>query len=153
MDQLKGVWHLTDRTCDIIEVAVDTLGFTFQRIPVHRSLGFLCSCLLQLVIASGLLVAGVQLLSTTTDILNGVALACIMEIDELTYHVLVPAKVRTMITMMNPLKTVWTMNVPVRPLVLSVPLIVILVTSTLISTNHARHVEEAATALCAELQL
>ena len=74
-------------------------------------------------IASGLVVAGVQLLSTTTDIvellLNGVAIAYIMDIDELTYHVLVPAKVRTMITTMNPLKTKWTMNVPVRSLVLS----------------------------------
>ena len=47
-------------------------------------------------------------------LLNGVALAYIMDIDELTYQVLAPTKVTTLIRRMQPLRVDWPMALPVR---------------------------------------
>uniref|UniRef100_A0A7S1AD67 H(+)-exporting diphosphatase n=1 Tax=Noctiluca scintillans TaxID=2966 RepID=A0A7S1AD67_NOCSC len=109
---------------------------------------------MQLLVAGTLLVAGLQWLGSTTDIvellLNGVALAYIMEIDELTYNVLVPTKVATLIRRMEPMDVNWPMELPLRSLLMTVPLTI---TLTIFMVNvlqpHAQAVSEVQQALCA----
>jgi len=89
LDHLKALQYLVYKDCLIMEIAVVTRGFTFERIPSHRFAFFVVMCSVQLLIACTLLIAGDIWLASTTDIvellLNGIALAYIMEIDELTY--------------------------------------------------------------------
>ena len=93
-DQAKAAWHLADPQCTIMAIAVVDTGFVLEALPFRRFVFFALMCCVQLVIACALLVAGLRWLGSTTDIvevlLNGVALAYIMDIDELAYHVLVP---------------------------------------------------------------
>jgi len=56
--------------------------------------------------------------------LNGVALAYIMDIDELTYDVLVPPKMSILIRLLGPVKVKFPLDVPVRSIFLGIPLIV-----------------------------
>lgn len=131
VDQVKAVWHITSRESDIMEIAVVDTGFTLERIPLLRCLFFIFLSTVQLLIACTLLVAGLQWLGTTTDIvellLNGVALAYIMDIDELTYKVLVPTKLDTLIRRLEPISVGWSLKVPARSVVLSMPLFFIIV--------------------------
>lgn len=154
LDQVKAVLHLTSPAHAGMDIAVMETGFAIERIPVHRCTFFVLTCAMQLLVAGTLLVAGLQWLGSTTDIvellLNGVALAYIMEIDELTYHVLVPTKVATLIRRMEPMDVNWPMELPLRSLLMTVPLTI---TLTIFMVNvlqpHAQAVSEVQQALCA----
>uniref|UniRef100_A0A7S1AT40 Uncharacterized protein n=1 Tax=Noctiluca scintillans TaxID=2966 RepID=A0A7S1AT40_NOCSC len=126
LDQVRGVWYLTRRNCPMMEIEADLTGFHIQQIPIHRSAWFYLTCSVQVVIASVLLISGLVWLTSTTDmvevLLNGIALAYIMELDELTYQVLVPTKISSLIRLMEPFQTKWPRLVPVRSLVLLLPL-------------------------------
>merc|ERR1712136_574448 len=136
MDQLRAVWKLANSECAIMEITVTDAGFMLQRLPVLRYVLFLLMCCVQVVIAGALLLAGLQWLASTTDIvellLNGVALAYIMEIGELTYQVLAPTKVTTLIRRMQPLRVDWPMALPVRSMLLVVPLMIIMALVTFV---------------------
>jgi len=131
VDQVKAVLPLSDRKCEVMEVIVEETGFTLERIPVARCCFFLLMCFLQVVVAGTLLVAGVSWLGKTTELvevlLNGIALAYIMDIDELTYHVLAPPKLCIIMRLLEPLKVTWPLDIPVRTTSLSVPLMVTMV--------------------------
>ena len=118
LDQMKATWHLCSSQCTIMEIAVVPGGFALERIPIARHIFFVLMGCIQLLIAVGLLIAGLRWLGSTNDIvellLNGVALSYIMEIDELTYSVLVPTKVATLIQRLQPISVGWSMRLPVR---------------------------------------
>ena len=131
VDKVKAVLPLSDRKCGVMEIIVDETGFTLERIPVARCCFFIIMCSVQLVVAVTLLVAGVSWLGKTTELvevlLNGIALAYIIDIDELSYCVLAPPKLRIIMRLLAPLKVNWPLNIPVRTASLSVPLVVTMV--------------------------
>jgi len=153
LDQTKATWHLSSSHCTIMEIAVVQGGFALERIPIARHIFFVLMCSIQLLIAVCLLIAGLQWLGSTNDIvellLNGVALSYIMEIDELTYSVLVPTKVATLIQRLQPISVGWSMRLPVRTMLLAVPLMIMMafVVFTLL-IPHLGSVLAAQDALC-----
>uniref|UniRef100_A0A7S1FFH3 Uncharacterized protein n=1 Tax=Noctiluca scintillans TaxID=2966 RepID=A0A7S1FFH3_NOCSC len=78
-----------------------------------------------------LLGAGIEWLVSTTEIvellLNGVALAYIMELDELFYNVFMPRKLSTLMSLLEPFPANWPLGVPVRSLVLGCAAVVVTV--------------------------
>ena len=153
LDQLKALRYLVHKNCEIMDIAVVTQGFTLERIPSHRFAFFVVMCSVQLLIALMLLVAGDIWLASTTDIvellLNGVALAYIMDIDELTYRVLVPTKLDTLIRRVSPNSVDWSVSLPTRSVLLSIPLCVInCVVYTQLVLPHANAVVDVQKALC-----
>jgi len=153
LDQMKATWHLCSSQCTIMEIAVVPGGFALERIPIARHIFFVLMGCIQLLIAVGLLIAGLRWLGSTNDIvellLNGVALSYIMEIDELTYSVLVPTKVATLIQRLQPISVGWSMRLPVRTMLLAVPLMIMMafVVFTLL-IPHLGSVLAAQDALC-----
>ena len=131
VDQVKAVLPLSDRKCGLMEIIVDETGFTLERIPVARCCFFIMMCSVQVVVAVTLLVAGVSWLGKTTELvevlLNGIALAYIMDLDGLTYYVLAPPKLRIIMRLLDPIKVNWPLNIPVRTASLSIPLVVTMV--------------------------
>ena len=131
VEKVKAVLPLSDRKCRVMEIIVDETGFTLERIPVARCCFFIIMCSIQVMVAVTLLVAGVSWLGKTTELvellLNGIALAYITDIDELTYHVLAPPKLRIIMRLLDPLKINWPLNFSVRTASLSVPLVVTMV--------------------------
>lgn len=125
VDELLSVWHITWKTCEIMEMTMSQNNFTLEKIPRHRSLWFAVAGVLQISIAVALLVSGLNWLSLTNDIvelmLNGVALAYIMEMDELLFRVLAPTKLKTIFRKTEPLFGKWSMAWPVRSLFLTIP--------------------------------
>jgi len=82
-------------------------------------------------------------------LLNGIALAHIMQIDELTYRVLVPTKLDTLIKRLNPNAVDWSMSLPKRSVLLSIPLCVInVIVYTQLVLPHANSVVTVERALC-----
>lgn len=153
LDQVKALWYLADRDCKIMEISVVDKGFLLERLPTHRFGFYVVMCSIELLIACTLLVAGIVWLGSTTDIveliLNGAALAYIMDIDELIYHVLVPTKLSALIRLMRPLAVNWSMAVPARSLLLSIPFVVIVaVGHSIIIRPHLEGVLVVQQALC-----
>lgn len=81
--------------------------FHIERLDRRRFYGAMFCGVLQIFIASALLVAGSLWLVYTRDMsdlmLNAVALSYIMELDEMLYSVLVPRKVKVLVDLMEPL--------------------------------------------------
>jgi len=153
LDQVKALRYLVRKDCKIMEIGVAEHGFTLEKIPLHRFGFFLWMCSVQFFIALMLLIAGDIWLASTTDIvellLNGIALAYIMEIDELTYRVLVPTKLDTLIKRLSPNAVDWSMSLPTRSMILSIPLCVInVVVYSQLVLPHANAVVSVEEALC-----
>jgi len=127
MDKVLSIFHLTDFRSDVMELqvfqTVRSSGFKILTIPLHRAAWFLFICISEGVIGVLLLMAGIQWLVSTTEIvellLNSVALAYIMDLDELIYAVFIPVKVCTMMRLLEPLPARWPIFVPVRSLFLA----------------------------------
>lgn len=154
IDQVKAIWYITDRDCSIMEIAVVDGGFMLETIPSFRFITFVLMCTTQFTIACTLLLAGLVWLGSTTDIvellLNGVALAYIMDIDELTYRVLVPTKLDTLICRLEPIYVEWNMDLPVRSMLMCAPIFgIIVIAMTTILQPHADSVFMVQNILCA----
>lgn len=100
-------------------------------IPLRRATWFLFITIVQCAIAVLLLVAGIEWLTSTTEIvellLNGVALSYIMDIDELFFRVFMPRKLASLMSLLEPLPVRWPLGVLVRSLVLAVAAVGVIV--------------------------
>ena len=128
LDKILGVWQATlvnTRAIDleVFKTSVSS-GFHILSLPLHRTVWFLLICLLEGIIAVLLLIAGLEWLISTTDIvdllLNGVAIAYIMNFDELIYDVFIPGKIATVVSLLEPLPARWPSCFPLRGFVLAV---------------------------------
>ena len=135
MDKVLSVYHLTDFRYKVMELqvfqTVRSSGFKILKVPMHRGTWFFSISVIEGVIGVLLLMAGITWLVTTKEIvellLNSVALAYIMDLDELIYSVLIPVKLATMMRLLEPLPAKWPMVVPVRSMtlmILSIPCVV-----------------------------
>merc|ERR1719284_1293334 len=135
MDKVLSIYHITDASSDVMELqvfqTVRAQGFKILTIPAQRAGWFFCVSMAEGTIAVVLLMAGIRWLVTTKEIvellLNSVALAYIMDLDELIFSVLIPVKVCAMVRLLEPLPAKWPMVVPVRSMtlmILSIPCVV-----------------------------
>jgi len=131
VDGLKALYHLSDKNCVTMEIEVSVTGFVLERVPRLRFRLFALMSCIQMAVACNILCTGLLWLVSTTSIvdliLNGVALSYIMDIDEVIYKVLVPTKLDTLIRRLDPISIDWSMEIPVRSIFLSVPLLLIMV--------------------------
>merc|ERR1719183_531062 len=109
MDIAKDLRHITDFTTAVwslppgpkttYSVHPSTRRISILTMSYGRMIAMTISSLVQAAIATCLLIVGSMWLSATTVtmdlLLNGVALNFILEIDELVYHLLCSAKVKT----------------------------------------------------------
>jgi len=131
-DFLLAVWSLQKGPETTYSVHPSTRRISLLTMSYGRVIFMTFSSLVQAAIATCLLIAGSVWLSATVVtmdlLLNGVALNFILEIDELVYHLLCSAKVKTVTTHLQPLRLpprlVQPGKIPIRSLVVSVAWIV-----------------------------
>jgi len=92
----------------LVRVSYGMKQFDFESISSARLAAMLLMTLLRALVACWLFVSGAIWLAKTRNVedlvLNAVSLIFVFETDELLYKTLAPAKVRTLVNEMNPLK-------------------------------------------------
>lgn len=125
LDKMRGSWCLlqTEKLAMLIEASqTEPLTLALHHIPTSRAAWFSSVTVLQGVLLVLLMVAGLEWLSVTADIvdvlLKGVVLAYILDFDRLIYKVCIPAPVGTLVRLLVPFPTQWQARFPSRFLTL-----------------------------------
>lgn len=156
LDKSLGVLQCTRLKCKVLELQVFqtaiSSGFKVLSLPPHRCAWFFAICLIQSVIALSLLIAGLEWLVATTEIvdllLNGVALSYIMDLDELIYNVFIPTKLSTLIHLLDPLPARWDCTLPLRGIFLFFVGVAGLVGTSYLIWGHLEATTAVRDALC-----